>query len=69
MAAAVAYWRGRREEVVVRLVRRREKTTFEGGCNRGGMVGNSVLEDVVSLIEGSGSHCMHNIRMKLRGVL
>ena len=39
---AVAYWRGRREEVgvVVLVVRRRQERAREGRCSRGGMVGN-----------------------------
>jgi hypothetical protein len=37
---AVAYWRGRRVEVGVLVVRRREERTRVGRCIRGGMVGN-----------------------------
>jgi hypothetical protein len=37
---AVAYWRGRRVEVGVLVVRRREERARVGRCIRGGMVGN-----------------------------
>jgi hypothetical protein len=56
----------------VHLVRRMEVTTFEGGCNRGGMVGNLILDmgleglDVSDVLE---EWCWGDVRVKLLGML
>lgn len=66
---AVAYWRGRRVEDGVLVVRRREvRAAREGRCSRGGMVGN-LFWGGVSSIEAFGRDCGRDVQWKLRGVV